>query len=260
MMKEVIYPVFQPVLDLRTSRFGWLEALARIEGDDTQRGHIQLIQRAEKEGFIHEIDLAMVDDLIRQYDPAELPISVNVSVMTIEQHTDMLLSMLEDNPGPASSLILEVTETLPIQDVEAVEEFCSIAKALGCQIAVDDYGAGYFTADLVMRLAPNIIKLSQSLVNRVAETRDFSMLLEIYGVGSVTRARIVAEGIDTFEKLQLLSSMGCHYAQGYLIARPDRIQSFWNHHLYPAKLLSQAKVAVSPTYHQSLRYHTQKIA
>lgn len=259
-MKEVIYPVFQPVLDLRTSKFGWLEALARIEGDDTQRGHIDLIQRAEKEGFIHEIDLAMVDELNRQYDPAELPISVNLSVLTIEQHTDSLLSMLEDNPGLASSLILEITETLPIRDVQTVEDFCLIAKALGCQIAVDDYGAGYFTAELVMRLAPNIIKLSQSLVNRVSETQDFSLLLEIYGVSSFTKARIVAEGIDTLDKLQLLSSMGCQYAQGYLIARPGRIQSFWNHHLYPAKILSQTKMAVTSTYHQSVRYQTQKIA
>lgn len=259
-MKEVIYPVFQPVLDLRTSRFGWLEALARIQGDDSQRGHIELIQLAEEKGFIHEVDLAMVGELIRQYDPEELPISVNLSVLTVEQHTDTLLSMLESNPGPASSLILEITETIPIRDVHTVEAFCVIAKALGCQIAVDDYGDGYFTADLVMRLAPNIIKLSRTLVNRVVETRDFSLLLDIYGASSVTGARIVAEGIDTLEKLQLLSSMGCHYAQGYLIARPDRIQSFWNHHLYPANLLSQTKVAVTPQYHHSVRYQTQNIA
>jgi len=60
-MKMVVIPVFQPILDLKSKQFCWLEALARINGDFTQRGHIQLLSLGEECGFIHHIDRAVAE-------------------------------------------------------------------------------------------------------------------------------------------------------------------------------------------------------
>jgi EAL domain-containing protein (putative c-di-GMP-specific phosphodiesterase class I) len=255
-----IVPVYQPVLDLSSSRFAWFYALARFDGDDTQRAHIPFLQIAEDVGVIHEVDFAVLRRVIRLFHPAELPISVNLSVLTIDQHTNELIDILDVDSGAASALILEITETVPIRDIETIREFCEMARLLGCKIAVDDYGAGYFTAELVKRIAPDVIKLSQSLVNKVVATDDLSLLLEINGVASAIGAEVVAEGIDTLEKLKLLGSLGSRYAQGYLIARPGNLHSFWDHHLYPASILSRTRAAnLSPTQAPT-KYKVQKTA
>ena len=82
-MKTVLTPLFQPVLDLTSMQFRWLEALARINGDDTQRAHVQLLSLGEQCGFIHHIDKAVAEWVVDSRDTAGLPISINVSVVTI---------------------------------------------------------------------------------------------------------------------------------------------------------------------------------
>jgi len=94
-MKMVVIPVFQPILDLKSKQFCWLEALARINGDFTQRGHIQLLSLGEECGFIHHIDRAVLSGWWTPATSAGLPISINVSVVTIERNPESILGILQ---------------------------------------------------------------------------------------------------------------------------------------------------------------------
>lgn len=232
-MKMVVTPVFQPILDLKSKQFRWLEALARINGDFTQRGHIQLLSLGEECGFIHHIDRAVAEWVLDSRESAGLPISINVSVVTIERNPESILGILRSNPGGAHDLILEITETARISSLSAVHEFCHQVWRLGGRIAVDDFGTGHFTADLVGRIQPDFIKLAQALVSTVVSNRDMGLLKDISVVASAIGAEMIAEGIDTPEKLTMLDSMGCRYAQGFLIAKPMTIPELWSHRYYP---------------------------
>lgn len=232
-MKMVVTPVFQPILDLKTKQIGWLEALARINGDFTQRGHIQLLSLGEECGFIHHIDEAVTERVLELRENAGVPIAINVSVMTIERKPATIIDMLRKHPGAARDLILEITETVQIIDMRAILEFCMSIRKLGVRIAVDDFGTGFFTPELVHEIRPDYIKLAQELVSTVVSTRDLSLLLDITAVASDIGAEMVAEGIDSPKKMEMLGVMGCRYAQGFQISRPLPISKVWNHPFYP---------------------------
>lgn len=232
-MRDLVSPVFQPILDLKSKQFGWLEALVRINDDSTKQGHIQLLMLGEACGFIHHIDRAVLLNVLDSQPAAGLPISVNLSAVTIERQESGILEALGRHPDIARHVILEITETVQIRNVSIVHSFCDNARQLGCRIAIDDFGTGFFTPELVLDLHPDLIKLSQSLVNEITRTRDLSYLDDIRWVAATVRADMVAEGIDSVDKLNMLGAIGCRYAQGFMIAKPMSLSELWRHHLYP---------------------------
>ncbi len=223
-MKGIIVPVFQDVIDFKSGRICWVEALARIQTDATGKGHVPLIKLAESYGFVHHIDCTMAGAVIGLLDRIEGAVSINVSVATIERNGSYIVDLLRAIPGGASRIIVEITETVVISDHLSVVRFVRDVKRLGCKIAVDDFGDGFFTADIVRSIAPEIIKLSMALVNKVVEQRQPGLLDDIRIVADSIGADLLAEGLDSQMKIDLMRKLGCRFGQGYAIGMPTPFQ------------------------------------
>ncbi len=224
-MKSVVYPVFQAVIDLTTKRFCWVEALVRLAGDTSEKGHIPLIRIAERYQFIHHLDSAMTEIAFDLLHVVGMPIAVNVSAVTIERNPVSILGILRFNREVAKNIIIEITETAQIHDYQAVMRFVCEARMLGTKIAIDDFGSGFFTLDSVGMITPDIIKLSGGLISQVHATKNYALLDDIRAIATATDADLLAEGIDSWGKYELAKHIGCRYAQGYTIAKPIPIAS-----------------------------------
>lgn len=219
-MRKVVFPVYQPILDIQTHTIAHYEALARIHDDAERNGHTRLIRMGEEIGFVDLIDLAMLEqvfEIMGNY-PC-LTIAANFSVSTIERATKEVLPLIYHHLDLAPRLIVEITETVCIRDIDSLERFTGAARHAGAKIALDDFGVGTFTVDHILRLQPEFVKLDGSLVAQLAEGAS----LQVDAVKAAVAeygGEIVGELVDSEEKLRALAANGIRYAQGYHIGHP----------------------------------------
>lgn len=221
-MRKVVTPVYQPILDLHTHTVAHYEALARIREDVGQTGHAGLIRMGEEVGFIDLIDLAMLEQVFEMLAAyPTISIAANFSVATIERAASEVLPLIYRHLDAAARLIVEITETVMIRDIAKLERFVGAARHAGCRVALDDYGSGHFTVEHIRLLQPEYVKLDGSLVEQLAG--GVSMQVEaVKAAIAPYGGEIVAELVDSEEKLWALVSGGIRYAQGYYIGHPSR--------------------------------------
>lgn len=213
-MRKVVVPVFQPIVEINTGLVSHYEALARAPAG--RDGHVKLIEFAEHYGFVDLIDIAVMDHVFRLLrENLIVRVAVNVSVVTIEQSCNDLLAHIFQNMDVANRMIFEITETVSIKNLELVLRFVSAVRILDSKVAVDDFGDGHFTMPLVEAIRPEYLKLSSNYVANMDRTGT-----EIITLGNLIRSsggEIIAEHVDTQEKLLRLRELNVRYAQGFLL-------------------------------------------
>jgi EAL domain-containing protein (putative c-di-GMP-specific phosphodiesterase class I) len=135
----------------------------------------------------------------------------------------MVEQLLEQNLLPAEALVLEITETAPIADLDRAREAIEQLRTLGVIVSVDDFGAGFTSLAYLGSLAVGELKLDRSFIadlTKTRATRDVTLVRSTIGLAHSLGLRVVAEGVEDAEALDLLASLGCDLAQGYLIGRP----------------------------------------
>jgi EAL domain-containing protein (putative c-di-GMP-specific phosphodiesterase class I)/FixJ family two-component response regulator len=210
--------VFQPIVDLSTSRIVGAEALARFSCEP-RRPPDQWFNEANEVGLGYELEMAAVDAALASIEllPADAALSVNASGATA-----MNTGLAEALGRVASDrLVLELTEHTRIEDYQAFQRAVDELRHQGVRIAVDDAGAGYAGLQQILGLRPDIIKLDAVLTRGIDSDpvrRALAACLVSFGVD--TGAVIVAEGIETAAELDTLRQLGVPWGQGYLLARP----------------------------------------
>jgi EAL domain-containing protein (putative c-di-GMP-specific phosphodiesterase class I) len=122
---------------------------------------------------------------------------------------------------PPQQLLLEITESVLMRDVEEVAQVLHDVKALGVTLALDDFGTGYSSLSYLQRFPIDVLKIDRSFVAPMAGlTYDARLVRAIIALGESLEMRIVAEGIETEGQLAALQSLGCTMGQGYLFAAP----------------------------------------
>lgn len=213
-MRKVVIPVFQPIVDISTGQISHYEALARARVGST--GHVKLIELGEHYGFIDLIDMAIMEHVFRLLrDNVGVRIAVNVSVVTIEQSCNDILALVFKNMDMVDRMIFEITETVEIHDLNLITRFVTAVRLLDAKVAIDDFGDGHFTLALVRDIRPDFLKLSSNLVadmkrtgGEIAYLRD---LIMVHG------GEIIAEQVDSQEKLEILRELRVGYAQGFYV-------------------------------------------
>ncbi len=212
-MADVITPAYQPIVDLRTGEALYFEALARAT---TQQNHVRLLQFAEEYGFIHLLDVAMIEHAAHALAAhPRLRIGVNVSVATIEQFTGPLVSAFFKVLPLAPRFVVEITETVQIRDRAAVRTFIQALKAAGAKVAFDDIGDGHFTLADIDQFRPHIVKLAAKLFAQRRERAE--ELQSVLAVARESGLQVVAEEIDSEEKRRDCQVLGISFAQGFLV-------------------------------------------
>jgi diguanylate cyclase (GGDEF)-like protein len=167
-----------------------------------------------------------------QPETAALKVAVNVSARQFQQ-TDFVEHVLETLRSTGANprrLMLELTESLLVHDVEEVIEKMNQLKSRGVSFALDDFGIGYSSLYFLKRLPLDQLKIDRSFVHHVlTDANDAAIANLIVALGQTLGFEVIAEGVETTEQRDFLSNAGCYYYQGYLFSRPlppDSLEQF----------------------------------
>lgn len=210
--------VFQPICALDGSGAVGVEALARFQGPPV-RGPERWFEEAEAVGLRRELELAAIKTAVADLDqvPDELFLAVNASPQTLRSAA--LLKLLSRVDG--SRIVVEVTEHARVDDYRAVNVALARIRDLGVRLAIDDAGAGFASLRHILRLAPEIVKLDRTLIDRIESDRSRQALAAgLISFAEKIDATIVAEGIERQAEVSALGDLGVSYGQGFFFAKP----------------------------------------
>ncbi|WP_255511729.1 bifunctional diguanylate cyclase/phosphodiesterase [Mitsuaria sp. TWR114] len=221
---------FQPKIRLSDRRLVGVEALLRWH--DAERGWVppdRFIPVAEESGLINALDAWVLEQSCAQLarwraQGVDVPgLSVNVSPQRFHQddvaaHARALLAR---HGLAASDLTLEVTERLMLDDTSRPRAQLQQLHEMGVGVSVDDFGTGYSSLSYLKRLPVTELKLDKSFVRDLEQDADDRALSSaVIGIGRSLGLTVVAEGVETAGQRDLLLTMGCDAAQGWLFGRP----------------------------------------
>ncbi|MDC0435347.1 EAL domain-containing protein [bacterium] len=231
-----IYMHYQPRVDIGTGKLCAVEALMRWSTQTlTGQKHITpdlFIAVAEKTGFIAQLDAFALDESCRQARVWELAgtpvlVAVNISVVHLQQDgfVDSVISTLDRHKLPSHLLELEITESAMMTQVEDNVKKLHNLREHGIQLSIDDFGTGYSSLNYLKQLPVNNLKIDKSFIPDqqallLHGSANAAIIKSIIGLGISMDFQIIAEGIETDQQRELLSSLGCHEAQGFLFAHP----------------------------------------
>ncbi|KQO73628.1 EAL domain-containing protein [Methylobacterium sp. Leaf89] len=216
---------YQPVLHLDSGAVKGFEALLRWQ--HPVRGMIApgaFIPLAEETGLIRQLGSWALREACTEAAswPGDRRIAVNVSAVQFGQANleQSVVAALSASGLPARRLELEITESVLMQDAEAVLACLHRLRALGVRIALDDFGTGYSSLSYLRRFPFDRIKIDRSFIREIADPGTAAIVRAVVDLGTQLGASITAEGIETEEQMARVRQEGCTEAQGFLLGRP----------------------------------------
>ena len=217
-----IVMAFEPVVAARSGETAFYECLIRMEQDD---GRVLLapdiVPVAERLGLIRLVDHRVLELVVEELAVApDVQLSLNISPDTTMDPDwwSSIESLMRAHPGVAERLIVEITETVAIQDVDDVRGFVTRLKNLGSRIAIDDFGAGYTSFRNLRKLGVDIVKIDGAFVQNIARSADDRAFVQtLVDLARRLQIKTVAEWVQDEESAAMLREWGCDYIQGRLI-------------------------------------------
>lgn len=225
---------YQPVIDARNNKVYSLEALLRW--NHPKKGGVSpdvFIPLAEDCGLIGPIGEWVVEQACSQlsqwqrlgYDQLTIAINLSSRQRELGLETDFLQQVLQEAGVDAQSVTLEITESLLMRDTEESVEWLTRIKALGVKLSVDDFGTGYSSLSYLKRFPVDILKIDRTFVNDLPNDKDsVSLVKTIIGMAHSLNLGLVAEGVETKEQVDFLTTEGCNLLQGYHFAKPMSVE------------------------------------
>ncbi|WP_224627532.1 putative bifunctional diguanylate cyclase/phosphodiesterase [Mesorhizobium sp. CA6] len=218
---------FQPILDIGSGKIVGAEALMRWRS--RSRGLVSpenFIAAAEETGRIVQLgDWALRKACNVAADwPPEMRMAVNVSAAQIKSggFARSVISALAFSGLPANRLELEITETVMMDESDAVQKTLSQLRGLGVRIALDDFGTGYSSLGYLRRFPVDKIKIDRSFIRDLDKRDTAAIVRTVIRLGAELGITVTAEGVETEAQLDMLRKAGCGEAQGFLIGVPAK--------------------------------------
>jgi len=235
--REEFFLQYQPIVLLDTGEIIGAEALVRW--CCRERGTVPpgvFIPIAEETGLISAIGRWVLKRACRtayQWEQERghpMRITVNLSGRQLQEPDvvdDVRLALAESGLNP-KHLVLEITESMLMQNTELSMARLNALKALGVSLAIDDFGTGYSSLSYLQRYPIDILKIDKAFVDVIDKAGDGPVLASaIIALGETLRMNTVAEGIETEQQRRELIQLGCELGQGYLFAPPLDAEDFW---------------------------------
>lgn len=226
-----IHLVYQPIVDLSSGRLAGFEALIRWR--HPERGPIspdEFVPLAERTGLIVELGAFVLDRAVHdlaqwQADfPQQPPLFSSVNVSSRQLLHDLpatVSSLLQTSAIPATSLRLEVTESLVMDDPERAAGILASLKQTGVKLALDDFGTGYSSLSYLQQFPFDVVKIDKSFVQAMGTDGDQDAIVRsVLTLAGDLKLDVVAEGVEDDTARAALQSLGCTYGQGYFFGQP----------------------------------------
>ncbi|MCW3009783.1 MAG: domain S-box protein [Solirubrobacterales bacterium] len=232
--KEQFVLLAQPIIPLAAAGPGreHYELLLRLVDDD---GRLvppgTFLYHAERHGLVGDIDRWVLGQAVRALHAAHaagrhVEFAVNLSARTIQDLgiAEHLAELLREHPVPPGTLMIEVTETAAITNVSRAAELARQLQGLGCQLALDDFGAGFASFYYLKHLVFDVLKIDGDFIDRLpTSTTDQLVVRAVVDIARGLGAKVVAERVGDAETVSLLRDLGVDYGQGYFLGRPRRL-------------------------------------
>jgi len=232
--KEEFYLVYQPQIDLEHGQITGVEALLRW--DHTDLGNIppaQFIPLAEETGLILTIGQWVLESAceqaakLQQQSGLPLRVAVNLSAKQFRD-PNLVLSVKNalDKAGlNASSLELEITESILMDNIENAQNTLHELKSMGIKLAIDDFGTGYSSLSYLRNFPIDRLKIDKTFIQRITTHPDDAAIAEaIIVMAHILGNRVVAEGVEQQSELDFLREKQCDEVQGFYFSRPKNAE------------------------------------
>jgi PAS domain S-box-containing protein len=243
--QDEFFPVFQPIVELRTGQLTGFELLARwrhstlgtISPDD-------FIPAIEASGLSSRLTEALLGKAFSSAALAHcsLHLSVNLSPVQLQDPgiPALIAACAQGAEFSLDRLTLEVTESALLKDLSRANEVACQLKELGCRLALDDFGTGYSSLRHLESLPFDKLKVDRSFVGSMADVRESRKIVAaVVGLGQSLGLTTVAEGVETPAQASMLQWLGCDLGQGWLYGKPAPIEEI------PRMLAAQPQIFVS---------------
>ncbi len=249
---------FEPIVNTDESEIFSIESLVRwIHPEKGLISPCHFIPLAEELGLIIEVDRLIFEKTCTQYrqwrasgiTSPNQKFNVNLSSAQLEK-TDIvpfLLSVIDVSDISPYDVVLEITESYLLEDSGLVMRNLNKMNELGFSIFVDDFGTGYSSLSYLSKYPIHGIKIDRSFVKDLDSTPESRELIRsIIAMAEALNLKVVTEGVETIEQLNIISELGCHYIQGFLFTRPMNsmeVEAFLEEKRYD-ELLKSLKIFV----------------
>ncbi len=225
--QRALTPLFQPILDLSSTELVGYEALIRGPSDSPLHSPVSLFKTAMACKMLEPLEMLCREISIRAFaqSTADGLLFLNVNpllLLTADHPSGLTRKLLQDVALDPSRVVIEISEQYQVEDPSLLIKAVHHYRELGFSIAIDDLGSGFSGLKLWSEIKPDIVKIDRYFVSEVyADPTKRAFVRNIVSLAKATGARIVAEGIETQEELQLCQELGADYGQGYLLGRPS---------------------------------------
>ncbi len=237
--------VFQPIVDLTTKKTCAFEALVRGPFNSVLHHPLNLFKVADEQGVLYEMDtfarISSINAFARQARETEhlylfLNVSINAVMNSVHQK-GVTLKALESFGLPPERVVIEITELQPVDNFEAFKSAINYYRSYGFKVAIDDLGSGYNGLRIWSEVRPDFVKIDRHFVSDIHLYDDKKAFLEtLLTLAKSTETRVVAEGVETKEELDVLEELGVELVQGFLFKKPEETISEELLYQWPEKL------------------------
>ena len=256
-VKDQLFLTFQPKVRLNQPQVTGVEVLVRWQ--HREHGVIlpdQFIPFAERTGLIIPMTLwvlqqALIQCRIWNEMNLDTNVAVNLSMWNLEAQElpEQIESLLRDTGVSPENLELEITETSIMNDPQRVIRTLNRIRDLGVQFAIDDFGTGYSSFAYLTKLPVSCIKIDKSFVQNIESDRDSSVIVRsIIDLGHNLGLKVVAEGVETAQAMELLRTFQCDEVQGYYLCRPITAEMMTKFLMEPPAAVTDRRINTSGSW------------
>jgi diguanylate cyclase (GGDEF)-like protein len=218
--------VYQPIVRSDTLQVAKYECLLRMRGD---RGEMisagAFVPVVEQLGMTKVMDRYVLDLAVEELrSHPEVSLAINISGLTATDQTWLraLMSAVKASPEIGPRMVVEITETAALHDIEESARFVNVVRELGCRVAIDDFGAGFTSFRHLKALTVDLVKIDGSFVRNLSQSQDNQLFIRnLLSLAETFGLQAVAEFVENEQDAELLTKAGVHYLQGYYFGRPN---------------------------------------
>ena len=229
---------YQPIVNLRTGIVHHHECLVRLHDMQKFKNPFEFISFGEQTGLIHECDLAITKKILRllrerHKNNQTISLAINLSGRSLSSNLflDSFLSLMRDYSDVRANLIVEITESFKIDNMQMANDFIQTLRKEGNLVCLDDFGAGESSFSYLRHLQVDFVKIDGSYVRDSMQTDRGRKLLK--AMASLCRnldMMMIGEMIENSQEAEILFESGVQYGQGYFIGKPSTDEAILDTH------------------------------